>query len=213
MGIWGRSVGDCSKHLCWPCCLVGTLWAFILGDHLMPSIFAIDPSTSCTGWVFGTPGTKPEVGHLRFAPKGAADEVVCGNALKWLNAMLSERKPDYVAIESPFLGGSTGTSGRTLFVLYSLNMFLRTTVWLKTGQKAVAVAPATARKALTGKGRFDKGQAKWEVFAACKAFGWVTDDDPYDVSDACAIWVGAATKVDPAFASSFTPLGQAMGAV
>lgn len=177
------------------------------------SILAIDPSTSCTGWAFGEPGQVPVTGSLRFAPLGASDETVFGNAIVWMTKKLNEFHPDHVAIEAPFLGGKTGTNSRTLFVLFALNMFLRTTCKLKTGREAIVIYPVTARKVLTGKAKYDAGQAKPAVFAKCLDLNWIDVEDPYDVSDACAVWAAAAVKLDPSFAANFTPLGQAVGAL
>ena len=175
----------------------------------MPVVLAIDPSIKRTGWACGAPGTVPATGYLRFAKVGASDDVIGGEALKWLTARIKEFGVTDIAIEAPFLGGDEGTTSRTLMGLYALNVVLRVGARLKLGKSPLIIAPSTARKALTGKGRFEKGEAKGAVKDACAALGWVGQDDPDDVSDALAIWAAAAMKIDPAFAASFTPLMRA----
>ena len=181
----------------------------------MTLILGIDPSMRSLGWALGEPGSRPMTGVEELGGAGEREVRVWRNGIVWLSTFLSQHHPEVVAIEAPIMtsapkDGEKGISNpRTIMVLNGVNAMLRTITFMKTGREASVIYPSSARKALTGKGRFDKGRAKPEVKAACVALGWANQDDPFDVTDALAIWAAAAVHEDQNFAANFTPLVRA----
>lgn len=164
----------------------------------MTSILAIDPSITLTGWAYGTPGQKPVTGTISFSKFNTSYDRVWAQAFVWGAKLFAEMKPDYVAIESPVF--NSGRSHKTDVVLEGLNSQLRSVAYLRTNNPALMFASSTATKVMTGKGKYPTRQEKKAaVFAACLALGWVEDTDPFDISDALAIFVAAAKKLDPTF--------------
>lgn len=176
------------------------------------TVLALDVSVVATGFAFGPVGGTPVSGVVRFAPKGASDDEVWLAALKWTTDRMNVFAPDVVAIEAPFMRVPTGEDGEavgsveTIFKLWGLQSVIRTVVKAKLPGVAKLVHASSARKVLTGKGNYPKGQAKPAVKRSCVALGWVDADGTYDRCDALCVWAKACADLDPSVASQFTPL-------
>lgn len=172
----------------------------------MKTILALDVSVSATGWAYGAPGEVPLSGVIRFAPKGATEDEVWYAALRWMTEQMGVLNPDVVAIEAPIMSVGGFTSAQTQGALWGLQAVLRTVAKAK-GRPARLVNVSSARLLFTGKGRYEKDQAKPAVKRRCVELGWVDQTATYDRCDALCVFAKAAADIDPAFAEQFTPLG------
>lgn len=171
----------------------------------MKSVLALDVSVTATGWGFGRPDERPLSDVVRFAPKHATDDELWVAAMKWMTQQMNVLNPDVVAIEAPFIrmtGGEdgSGSNATTILKLWSLQAIIRMVVKAKRPGAAMLIHASTARKILTGRGNYGKGEAKPAVMAQCKRLGWVdADERSYDRCDALAVWAAGCVSVDPDF--------------
>lgn len=176
----------------------------------MPSVFALDASATSTGWGFGSTDARPVGAVHRFAPKGAPADEVWAKATIWMNEQMKVLQPDVVAIEAPIMSSNPGQGGftnpATQGMLWGLQATLRTVVYLRKGRPAILVNAASARKLLTGRGTYEKGQAKAAVKRRCMDLGWADEASTFDLCDAYCVWAFAAASVDKDFAANFAPL-------
>lgn len=112
--------------------------------------------------------------------------------MQWLEGMISQYRPDLVALESPFIPlrpqKAEGIAGPATFVTTAQTLRLQITLAAviettckKHGIKCVEVSSVTAKKELTGNGRAEKRDM---VIAATRR-GWRVADDHQ--ADACAV--------------------------
>lgn len=171
----------------------------------MKSVLALDVSVTATGWGFGRPDERPVSGVVRFAPKDATDDELWVAAMKWMTQQMNILKPDVIAIEAPFIrmtGGEdgSGSNATTILKLWSLQAIIRMVVKAKRPGAAMLIHASSARKILTGKGNYSKGEAKPAVMARCKQLGWVdADERSHDRCDALAVWAAGCAAIDPDF--------------
>lgn len=179
----------------------------------MRQLLALDLATT-TGWAFGSVerGGRPRLANtIRFTGKGACDEDVWFEALKWLIDQMNVLGPDVVAIEAPIMSASThgGSNTKTLMRLIGLQAVLRTVVRAKKPNLARLIHVQSARKFFIGHGNLPGAQAKLRIKERCIQLGWADADTGFDTTDAMCVWAKAAGELDPAFAASFTELGMA----
>jgi Holliday junction resolvasome RuvABC endonuclease subunit len=103
----------------------------------------------------------------------------------WLSKMLNQHRPGGIIFESPILPAETNPA--TVMKLNSLAgitqmvAFRRGIRWVRSAQ------PSTVKKHFSGSGK----KGKQNVMDACRARGWVYEDD--NMADALALWDFAAT--------------------
>lgn len=127
----------------------------------MLSILALDVSKTATAFAFGRPDQEPVTGLQGFTQ--TTPDAVWLKASAWISDQLKVFAPDIVAIEAKI--ASTGNAGMhtnaaTQEVLWGLQTIFRTFVLAKLGKPALLIPSSTARKVLTGRGSYPKGEAK-----------------------------------------------------
>lgn len=150
-------------------------------------ILALDLATS-TGWCHGEPGTKPQLGSVRFAPDGTIAARGCA-LLDWMSDHSAFFDPWLIVYEAPLKHDrqSSQQSARTAFGLsMAVEMFCH-----RQGLRCMEGNVQMARNAVLGRGHHGK-QSAWE---ACRHFGLNPPD--LDASDAWVIWRYAALTRAP----------------
>lgn len=165
----------------------------------MLSILALDVSKAATAFAFGRPDQHPVTGLQTFAQ--TSPDAVWLKASAWISEQLKVFSPDIVAIEAKIM--STGNAGMTTNaatqeVLWGLQTIFRTFVLAKLGKPALLIPSSTARKVLTGRGTFPKGEAKDAVMRECMDRGWLDPETVQpDKADALAVWACVAAEQLP----------------
>lgn len=156
----------------------------------MRTILALDVSKSACGWAFGLPGDKPLSGVQQIGKPDATEDEVWRNGMVWLSQHMTALNPDEVAIEAAILSSGGGfTNPQSQALLLGLQAVMRCVVKARLPGRAVMVASSSARKVLTGKGTYGKGEAKEAVQAECLRRGWLdTETLQADRADALAVW-------------------------
>lgn len=156
----------------------------------MLPILALDVSASCTGWAFGSPDARPISGIVKFAKDGATEDEVYLSAMIWTHRQMAALGPDIVAIEAPIKSSGFGqTNAASQAMLVGLQGVIRAVVKARLPGRAVLVQSATARKTFTGRGTYDKGEAKAAVQAEVLRRGWLAADEMQpDRADALCLW-------------------------
>jgi Holliday junction resolvasome RuvABC endonuclease subunit len=170
-----------------------------MNSTALQSILALDVSKTATAFAFGTPDQVPVTGLQPFT--GATADDVWLKASAWINGQLAVMHPDIVAIEAKIMStGNAGmhTNAETQEILWGLQTIFRTFVLGKTKKPALLIASSTARKTLTGRGTFPKGEAKDAVGRECMRRGWLTPETlQHDKADALAVWCHVAAEQNP----------------
>ncbi len=168
----------------------------------MESILALDVSKAATAFAFGRPDQVPVTGLQSFTQ--TTPDAVWLKASAWISETLKVFAPDIVAIEAKIMStGNAGmhTNAATQEVLWGLQTIFRTFTLAKLGKPALLIPSATARKVLTGKGSYPKGEAKDAVMRECVARGWLTLETAQpDKADALAVWACVAAEQMPMLA-------------
>lgn len=152
-------------------------------------VLSLDCSTS-VGWAFfPAHGAPPRCGTWK-APGSWSPEDYGPRFLAfhdWLADMLTTFEPDVLAFESPVLprgSMSLQTTEHTLRLLIGMAAIAELVAQLRE-VTCVEVNVATAKKALAGNGRADKG----DMLAAANARGFAVRD--HHQADACAVGIVA----------------------
>ena len=165
----------------------------------MKSILALDVSARCTGFCFGTPGTVPVSGIVRWGGDGVTEDEVFRKGLIWLTQHMSVMSPDIVAIEAPIKasgGGFTNSSSQAMLI--GLQGVLRAVVKAKLPGAAHLVASSTVRKTFLGKGGHFDGDVKDLVQAEAVRRGFIEPGEIQpDRCDAIALWTHMAAQQLP----------------
>lgn len=169
------------------------------------AILALDISKSACGWAYGFPDMVPTSGVTPFGKNTTTDDEVWRNALVWMNDQITVLSPAIVAIEAPIMSSAPGQGGFTnpqsQAVLWGLQAVIRTVVKARLPGAAMLVNVASARKILTGKGTYAKGEAKEAVQRECLRRGWLAPENMQaDRADALAVWAFAAAQQMPELA-------------
>ncbi|GGA64741.1 hypothetical protein [Pelagibacterium lentulum] len=163
----------------------------------MNTILALDLSKTSTGFAYGRPDGRPATGSQRFGTSQHEDHEVGAKALRWLTHQLAVMQPDIVAIEAAWEGNGQH-SAHTSSLLLGLQFLVQTVAFIKTGRRPILVKVGAARKSLTGRGTYPKGEAKAAVQAECLRRGWMTADTlQADAADALAVWCHVAAEQNP----------------
>jgi Holliday junction resolvasome RuvABC endonuclease subunit len=168
----------------------------------MNSILALDVSKAATAFAFARPDQEPVTGLMTFGQNSS--DAVWLRASAWISQQLKVMQPDIVAIEAKI--ASTGNAGMhtnaaTQEVLWGLQTIFRTFTLAKLGRPALLVPASSARKTLTGRGSYAKGEAKDAVMAECRRRGWLTLETLQpDKADALAVWCHVAAEQMPMLA-------------
>jgi Holliday junction resolvasome RuvABC endonuclease subunit len=169
----------------------------------MKSILALDLSKTSTGFAYGFPNERPRSGSVRFGTPQHSEAEVGAKALVWLTTdlpVMAGYMPDIVAIEAAWEGNGD-RSAHTSTVLLGLQFLMQSVAFLKTRKTPLMVNVASARKVLTGRGTYAKGEAKDAVQAECLRRQWLTPENMQaDRADALAVWAFAAAQQMPELA-------------
>jgi hypothetical protein len=149
-------------------------------------VLALDLATT-TGWAYGTPGSIPQCGHLRFSKPGTSRAATYRVFRRWLDETWGAREeiPELIVYESPAVGMHMGgkTNVDTLKLLSGLAEHLEEWAYQKTELREASVSQV--RSHFIGQNLKSK-IAKPMVFEQCLALGWEVETT--DESDACALW-------------------------
>lgn len=151
----------------------GIPWKIVLG---------IDPGTQVAG--YGALVLRPEgavllaAGTMR-ARRTDAPHVRLGAMLDQIEEILARLKPNVVVVESAFAGENIQSAIR---VGESRGLALAAAA--RRGAEVIEVAPASAKRALTGNGRANKEQVARMV---ANELGLAEPPRPHDVTDALAL--------------------------
>lgn len=177
----------------------------------MLSILALDVSKAATAFAFGRPDQVPVTGLQSFV--ASSSDSTWLKASSWISETLKVFRPDIVAIEAKIMStGNAGmhTNAATQEVLWGLQTIFRTFTLAKLGKPALLVPASSARKTLTGKGTYAKGEAKDAVQAECLARGWLTIETMQaDKADALAVFCHVAAEQIPMLAHGRAPKAKA----
>lgn len=173
----------------------------------MESILFLDVSKAATAFAFGRPDQVPVTGLQSFAQ--TTPDAVWLKASAWISETLKVFAPDIVGIEAKIMStGNAGmnTNAATQEVLWGLQTIFRTFTLAKLGKPARLVAASTARKVLTGRGTYAKGEAKDAVMRECVTRGWLSLETVQpDKADALAGWCAVAADQIPMLAHGRAP--------
>lgn len=177
----------------------------------MLSILALDVSKAATAFAFGRPDQVPITGLMSFAQ--TTPDAVWLKASAWISEQLKVMQPDIVAIEAKIMStGNAGvnTNAATQEVLWGLQTIFRTFALARLGKPALLIPASTARKSLTGRGTYAKGEAKDAVMAEVVRRGWMTVESVQpDKADALAVWLHVASQQIPMLAHGRSPKAKA----
>lgn len=161
-------------------------------------IFALDLATR-TGFAVGPAGSVPESGSVRLKRPGEPRGIALGNLIAFLDERWRKERPGVVVIEAPLpLQGfaALGNAEATVRMTYGLSGVVEA-MCARYGIPFEEVRDSTARKHLTGSGRFgDRETTKRAVLGRCIALGYLpkncTDDNR---SDACCVFAWAEAHI------------------
>ena len=151
----------------------GIPWKIVLG---------IDPGTSVAG--YGAVVLRPEgpvllaAGTMR-AKRGDAAPRRLGTMLDKIEDILDRLKPNVVVVESAFAGENVQSAIRV-----GEGRGLALACAARRGAEVIEVAPASAKRAITGNGRADKEQVAQMV---ANELGLAEPPRPHDATDALAL--------------------------
>lgn len=177
----------------------------------MRRVLGIDPGLERTGYgcvaveVEGFGATLLEAGVLRLGRGGPVGPRLRRLEID-LEELLDEWAPDAVAVESLFTHPSNLRSA--LQLAHARGVILLAAV--RRGCPLVELAPATVKKALTGRGRAGKEQMQRAV---AETFRLARLPEPPDVADAIAIALAGARRLgldpnDPVSLATLDPEGR-----
>jgi hypothetical protein len=171
-----------------------------------PLIWALDIAT-VTGIAIGRVSERPKAHSVRFAPAGAASDVLFAGCLEWFDEMIERGPlPDILAIEEllPPLARRGVTNTQTQHRLAGLHGVVRAMA------KHAGIPEIASANVNDVRGHFiqarnlKREEAKRAVYARCQMMGWSAHDD--NCADALALWSYTAGLINPASALQTTPL-------
>jgi Holliday junction resolvasome RuvABC endonuclease subunit len=153
----------------------------------MKRILAIDPSSSAAGFAFFIGATPQWCKTIK--PKGATLLDRMTNLLYEAGGLIDENKPDYIAIELPYLGFSKSTSLKMgqIFGMICALCVLKS----YTSQTILEVHAMSAKKAVGAGNVTSRETSKIAVFDSVKKLFPFLEIEDDNASDALAIGVAA----------------------
>jgi len=172
-----------------------------MGERI--DILALDLATT-TGFARGAPGSMPVCGFIDFAPHGASENAVFGNALTWLSGyLLVHPRPTSIILEAMLppeaLKGATSRATRDR--LAGLHGIVRSVAHCRGVYEISTVSVQSVRQHFCGN-RLAKKDA---VLERCRILGWDVKAN-HNAADAAATWHFACSLIDPKLALQVTPL-------
>jgi hypothetical protein len=169
-------------------------------------ILALDLATVC-GFAVGEVGSTPTSGSIRFGAYGSNNNVVFGNAIKWISQFLEPQpRPRILILESMLppdaMKGKTNRGTRDR--LAGLHGIMRGVAHLRGIREITEVSVSDVRGHFIGHRGAKRDLAKSETRERCKRLGW--GDVDADAADACAVWHFACSLIDPRLALQTSPL-------
>lgn len=181
-------------------------------------IAAFDLATM-TGGADGPAGGRPRSWSWDLAKAGKSRPARLAMLRDYADRYLVETKPDAVFFEKPLPiaalfaqvqhGGMQsafrmGATDETIGMLRGCIGVIESSAAKAKIPLIEGVDVQAARRALTGLGKFPKGEGKDIVFDWCRRLGWNPANT--DESDAMAIWAMGCGKMSPLNAHATTPL-------
>jgi len=170
-------------------------------------VLALDPATR-TGFAFGRPDGKPEIGSVAFGREHDVLADCYGRAVRWWRTCVWSRRAHALVIEPPIppgelWGKSNYQSTQRIHGLHAIFIGLAS-----EAKMVVLEAPTqTWRKYFLGDGRMKREQAKLAAVRLCRALKWgdpLTLDD--NAADAAGMWAYGCAKLAPTKALRVEPL-------
>jgi hypothetical protein len=185
----------------------------------MPLLVAAFDIATLTGCADGRSGGRPRSWSWDLASAGKARPARFALLRDYADRYMVEHKPDCVFYEKglPIAALFAQVNKFGLNAAFRMGAtdetigFLRGAIGIIEASAAKARIPyiegidvQSARRFLTGQGKFPKGEGKDIVFDFCRRLGWNPANT--DESDAMAIWATGCGQMSPAAAAMTTPL-------
>jgi hypothetical protein len=172
-------------------------------------ILALDIAT-ITGFARGRIGETPIAGSVSFSKPGATsntDNMVFGNALRWLSDLLrAEPRPDVVIMEALLPPGAmlNHTTRAVRDRLAGLHGVMRGVAHLRGIPQIAEASVGDVRAHFIFHRNAKRETAKRETMRQCEMMGWKAEND--NEADALALWSYAASLIDPMQAMKVVPM-------
>lgn len=169
-------------------------------------VLGLDVAT-VTGFAHGrVDAVAPTWGMVRFGEPGTPSTEVFGRAMKWIDDLLRQLKPDVVMIEAllPPQAMRNHTSRAVRDRLCGLNAIISACAHNNDVGEIASAQVQDIRAHFINERMLPRVIAKREVTNKCHSLGWnVTNDN---CADAVACWSYACSLIDPRLALRGSPL-------
>ncbi len=177
------------------------------GDEVndKPLVLALDQATT-TGVAYSNVGETPRLLSITFAKDKERSEVgIFEAATKWMAGIVSELRPDVVALEMPIpaMQKFGATQHQTVLIAYGLYGIFAGIARCK-GARVLSAPIAEWRSHFLGRQRWKGPEAKARAVELCRLMKWSAPD--HNAAEAAGIWAWACAQADPRFAPRVEPL-------
>lgn len=147
-------------------------------------ILALDLART-TGVAVGDHSGAPVCSTHSLGPAKSSHALVCGEAMRLINTLLTRHQPDAVAIESVYIDQRNPQKIRAAILLHKIHGAVLG-VCNVHGLHPFEYTAQECRKHFISAGTLGRAEAKATVMSMCGVLGWKVDND--NEADACAVW-------------------------